>query len=194
MIPILFIHGFGGYVEQYQPIIKYLRNKGFENFYEFDYDKKFGLTSLKVIANELAEFVDKNVKEENINIIAFSQGGIIALEYLKDFCLLGHKKKTNTEKLFTICSPHKGSLTAKTMDLPGVIELRPDSFLLKDLEVFIQESKINIYSVYTPFDLMVFPGWNARAKIGKKKIIFAPTHPAAFSWPATMEFIYKNID
>ena len=50
--PILFIHGFGGYVEQYQPIIKYLKKKGCEKFYAFEYENKFGFDSIKGIAKE----------------------------------------------------------------------------------------------------------------------------------------------
>jgi len=188
MEPILFIHGLGGYAEQYQPIIKYLKKKGIKKFYEFNYSNKFGFSSIKVVAKELSEFIDKNVKEKNLNIIALSQGGVIALTYLKFF------KNRNINKLFTICSPHKGSILAKIMDLPGLVELRPKSNLLKELENFAEKSKINIYSVYTPFDLMVFPGWNARSRHGKRKLVFAPTHPAAFSWPATLKFIYKNLN
>lgn len=194
MEPILFIHGFGGYNEQYQPIMKYLMERGFTQFYEFNYDKKFGFVSIKVIAQELAEFINKNVKEETINIIGFSQGGIIALAYLKYFKNLPacrHGREVN--KLFTICTPHKGSRLAKIMNLPGLIDLRPKSNLLEELETFIKDTKINIYSVYTPFDLMVFPGWNARSEFGKQKIVFAPTHPSAFSWPATLKFIYNNL-
>ena len=187
MNPIIFIHGFGGYGEQYQPIIKFLEKKGFEKFYEFEYENKFGFDSIKVIAKEFADFIENNVKEEKIDIIAFSQGGIIALEYLKDF------NNREVDKLFTLCTPHKGSELAKAANLPGIVELRPKSELLKELEKFVEESKINIYSVYTPFDLMVFPGWNAKSKLGKNKIVFAPTHPEAFSWPETLKFVYKGL-
>ncbi|MCX6720101.1 MAG: hypothetical protein NTV36_03295 [Candidatus Staskawiczbacteria bacterium] len=187
MEPILFVHGLGGGEQHYQPIIKYLKEKGINNFYEFNYDNRIGLSPIKIIAKELAEFIDKNVKEEGITIIGLSQGGIIALAYMKYY----PNKIVN--KLFTICTPHKGSKLAKILNLPGIVDLRPSSKLLEELEVFVEESKTNIYSVYTPFDLMVFPGWNARSKFGKQKIVFAPTHPGAFSWPATLEFIYKNL-
>lgn len=187
MDPIVFIHGFGAGKKQYQPLLKYLKKKGIHKFYEFDYDNKFGLASIKLTAKDLQEFILENVKEESVNIIAISQGGIIALAYLKYY------KNKNVNKLFTLCSPHSGSMLANIMNLPGLVELRKNSKLLKELEVFLGESGIDIYSVYTPFDLMVFPGWNARSKFGKKKIVFAPTHPSAFSWPATMKFIYKNL-
>lgn len=187
MNPILFIHGIGGSKKQYQPIIRYLRKKGINNFYEFSYESRIGLHPIKVIARELSEFIKENVKEKSVDIVAFSQGGIIALAYLRFY------KNRNVKKLFTLCTPHKGSKWAIIFNLPGLIDLRPDSKLLKELEDFALNEKINIYSVYTPFDLMVLPGWNARPKYGKKKIIFAPAHPAAFFWPATMRFIYKNI-
>jgi len=188
MNPILFIHGFGGKAKEYRPIMKYLEERGINDFYEFNYDNKYGFSPIKVIAKELAEFIENNIKEkESINIIALSQGGIIALAYLKFY------KNINVGKIFTICSPHKGSRLARIAKLPGLIDLQPGSELLRELEDFGQKNKLNVYSLYTPFDLMVFPGWNARAKYGKRKIIFAPTHPVAFSWPETKRFIYKNI-
>lgn len=187
MDPILFIHGIVGNEEQYQPLIKFLKGKGINNFYEFTYTNKFGLASLKVAAKELADFIEKNVKEKSINIVAISQGGIIALTYLKYY------KNININKLFTLCSPHKGSLLAKVFDLKGLIDLRPNSPLLKELDSFLKDHKIDLYSIYTPFDLVVFPGWNARASHGKKKIIFSPGHVASFSWPEMMKFIHKNL-
>ncbi len=189
MNPILFIHGIGGTEEQYQPTIKYLKEKGINNFYEFGYKNKFGLTPIKTPAEELAEFIKSNVKEKSINIVAISQGGIVALAYLKYFNI----PEVKVEKLFTICTPHKGSRLAKIANLPGFVDLRPDSELLKELEIFGKTKKINLYSIYTPFDLMVFPGWNARAKYGKHKIIFALGHAASLSWPATLRYIYKNL-
>ncbi|MCX6720944.1 MAG: hypothetical protein NTW11_04025, partial [Candidatus Staskawiczbacteria bacterium] len=191
--PILFIHGFGGYVEQYQPIIKYLEKKGFEKFYEFEYNKKFGLTSINVVAKELADYIGKNIKEDTIDIISLSQGGIIALTYLKDYLPLQKEREINIDKIFTLCTPYKGSELAKVADFPGFIDLRPGSKLLKGLEVFVKQNKINIYSVYTPFDLTVFPGWNAKSTVGKSKIVFAPTHPAVFSYPSALKFIYKGL-
>jgi len=187
MKPILFIHGLGGDKKQYASIIKYLRAKGIDGFYEFEYESKFGLSPIKSIAEDLAEFIKEKVKEKTINIIAISQGGIIALAYLKFY------KNINIEKLFTLCSPHKGSKMANIMKLPGLIDLQPNSTLLKDLENFVEQEKINVYSVYTPFDLMVFPGWNAMSKNGRNKMILAPLHPLVYSWPSVKQFIYKNI-
>ena len=187
MDPILFIHGIAGDKRQYQPIIKYLRKKGIDNFYEFTYESRIGLHPIKTISKELAEFIKENIKEENINIIAFSQGGIIALAYLRYY------KNKNVNKLFTLCSPHKGSALAYLLNLPGFIDLRPNSKLLKELDDFVKKGEENIYSIYTPFDLMVLPGWNAKPKKGKIKMVLAPAHNVAFFWPTSKKFIYKNL-
>ena len=191
MNPILFIHGIGGNDEQYQPTIKYLRKKRINNFYEFGYKNRFGTVPIKVVAQELADFIAKNVKEKNINIVGISQGGIIALAYLKYY----NNPNVKVDKIFTICAPHKGSHLAriKIVNLPGLVDLQPNSELLKELEIFGKENKINLYSVYTPFDLMVFPGWNARARYGKKKIIFSPGHASSLSWRPMIKFIYENL-
>ena len=52
MKPILFIHGLGGDKKQYSSIIKYLREKGIDGFYEFEYESKFGLSPIKSIAED----------------------------------------------------------------------------------------------------------------------------------------------
>jgi triacylglycerol lipase len=193
MKPILFIHGIGGSARQYQPIIKYLKNKGIKKFYEFNYESKIGMHPIKVIAEELSKFIDKNIEEKDINIIAISQGGIIALTYLKFYLPKRKNKNLKVDRLFTICSPHSGSKWANLFSLPGIIDLRPNSKLLRELERFAFDEDLNIFSVYTPFDLMVFPGWNAKRKYGKNKIVFAPTHPSAFRWKTTKKFIYENL-
>jgi len=193
MSPILFVHGIWGDKKQYQSIIKFLKDKGFTKFYEFKYESRIGIHPIKAIAKELAEYVEKNVKEDNINIIAISQGGIIALAYLKYFFPISNGKNIHINKLFTICSPHKGSLLAIILNWPGIKDLRPGSELLKDLEIFVKEGRVNIYSIYTPFDLMVFPGIMAKPIFGKTKMVLAPTHMLASYWPSTKKFIYKNL-
>lgn len=189
MNPILFIHGFGGYCSQYKPIQDYLKKNSISNFYEFNYDNKFGLCHIKELAEDLAKFIKDNIKEKSINIIGYSQGGIIALAYLKYY------QNIEVEKVFTICTPHKGSRLAniKSIILPGIVDLRPESTLLKEVEMFCVACDSEIYAIYTPFDLMVFPGWNAKHKHGINKIIFAPTHNVAFFWPSTKKFILKNL-
>jgi hypothetical protein len=170
-----------------------LKKHGFDKFYEFEYTSRIGIHPIKVVAKELAEYIEKNVKEEDINIISLSQGGIIALAYLKYYLPIPNGKNLHVNKLFTVCTPHKGSKVAKILNWPGIVDLRPSSILLNDLEEFVKEGHVDLYSVYTPFDMMVFPGINAKPIFGKTKMVLCPFHRTAFSWPATKKFIYNNL-
>jgi pimeloyl-ACP methyl ester carboxylesterase len=184
---ILFVHGLNGNKNQYQSIIKYLRKKGFNKFYEFCYSNNKGQVSIKEIAKELSIFISNNITEDKFDVISISQGGIIFLTYLKYF------KNKEVGKIFTLCSPHDGSLFAYFGKRPGFIDLKPKSNLLIDIERFVKDSNLDIYSVFTPFDLMVFPGWNAKLNYGKVKMVLAPLHPLVFMWPTVKKFIYKNL-
>jgi triacylglycerol lipase len=185
--PILFIHGFAGGKYEFRPIINHLKNKGFSKFYQFTYKKRFCQIPIRVIAKQLSDFVTSNISEDKIDIIGISQGGIIAEYYLKHF----NKKEIRT--LFTLCTPHKGSIMAYISGKPGFIDLRPRSKVLIEAEEFMKKSKTKLFSVYTPFDLMVFPGWNANPGHGKIKKVYAPLHPLAFWIPSTLKFISKNL-
>jgi pimeloyl-ACP methyl ester carboxylesterase len=184
---ILFVHGFIGSKKEYQPIIKYLKKKGFNKFYEFCYLQNKGQVSIKEIAKELSGFISNNITEEKFDVIGISQGGIIFLTYLKYF------KNKEVGKIFTLCSPHDGSLFAYFGKKPGFIDLRPKSNLLVDINQFVKNSNLEIFSVFTPFDLMVFPGWNARLNYGKIKMVLTPFHPLVFMCSTTKKFIYKNL-
>jgi triacylglycerol lipase len=187
MTPILFVHGFGGGSYEFKPIESYLKKKGDFKFYEFVYPRRFGEESIKNIAQSLKKFVSNNIKEKKLAIIGISQGGIIAEYYLKNF----NKKKIDC--LITLCTPHKGSLAAYFRSIPGFLDLRPGSKTIIELDNYMRKSKIPLYSVFTPFDLMVIPGWNANPGYGRIKMVLAPLHPLAFWWPTALKFIYDSL-
>lgn len=183
--PILFIHGFGGGSYEFNPIIRYLKSYGNPVCYEFHYKKRFGQVSLAVIAQELHEFIIANVPEPEFDIVAISQGGVIARYYI------AHYQDRKIRKCITLCTPHRGSLLAYVGIFPGIKELKPSSFLLKELDV----RKAEYYAVYNPLDLMVFPGWFAKLKEAKEnKRVFSLLHPFTFSNTATLKFIYDTLE
>lgn len=182
---VLFIHGFGGGKYEYKPVIKFLKDHGDFVCYEFEYNEKFGLTSLKLIAEKLHKYVSEFVKEPEIYIIGFSQGGIIVRYYIRHF---SDKK---VKKCITLCTPHKGSLIASVVGVfPGIKELQPNSQLLKELD-----TKTDYYAVYNPLDLMVFPGWRARLDCAKEnKMIFSFSHQLTFWRKKTLKYILSILE
>lgn len=178
--PILFIHGFGGGKYEYKPVIKFLKNHSDPVCYEFVYKDKFGQSSIKLIAEHLHKYITENIFEPEIDVIAFSQGGIIARYYIS------HYSDTKVNKCITLCTPHSGSLMAYLGFFSGIKELQPNSPLLKNLDI----TKAEYYAVYNPFDLFVFPGWYAKLKFAKEnKKVYALLHPLTFWKKKTLNFI-----
>lgn len=186
-IPVLFIHGFGGDTKEYQPLKNFLKNNGFNNFYEFYYQENLGQVSIKETSKKLADYINKNVREDILYIIGISQGGIIARYYIN---FLSNKK---VPKCVTICSPHHGSIWAYFHNYPGFIDLRPNSKLLKYLSSEY-ESKTKFYSIFNPIDLMVFPSTSAIfEKAEKNQKVLSPLHPTTFKNKKTFEFVLESL-
>ena len=187
MIPIVFIHGFGGGAYEFQPIIKFLKKNKIVKFYEFTYDKNWGEVSIKDIAREFDLFVNKNIKEKVVNIIGISQGGIIARLFLQK------NNSLSVKKLITLCTPHSGSLLAYLWSSPGFIDLRPGSKVLKLING--ENDNVIYYSVYNSLDLMVFPGTNAKfGKAKKNKMVISLLHPLTFWAKPTLKFILTSLN
>jgi len=143
--PVLFIHGFAGGKKEYQPIISYLSSRNSLKSYEFSYVQNIGQVSLRVIADQLHRFIKDNVVEKEIDIVALSQGGVVARYYIKHF------DDVRIGKCITLCTPHKGSMLANIGILPGIKDLQPESALLAELDT----DRAQYYAVYNPLDLMV---------------------------------------
>ncbi len=181
---VLLVHGFGGDRRQYQPIIRFLRHHGFSRFYEFTYPKKFGQLPIAEVARQLDEFVRANVSEDQIDCVAISQGGIIARYFAR------HCQPRLIRRCITLGAPHHGSLTAYLLPGPGISELRPKSRLLEELNA--PNDPTVDYCAYTPFDLMVVPGWSGRLPHARHNLsVWSLAHPLVFRSRATLRFILE---
>lgn len=186
MEPILFIHGFTGWRFHYSPVVSFLKKKGLKKFYEFNYEKRFGQVSLKEIAKDLDKFIKDNVTEKQISIVAISQGGLIAHYYLQNY-------KNRVRKCISICTPYKGVWWANLSSRPGLKDLRHKSEFVKDIESNIKKEskKTKSYSIWTPFDIIVFPGISAKLKGSKSKMVLAPEHHLAFWSQGTKKAVWS---
>jgi len=188
MEPILFIHGFSGGRFHYLPIENYLKKKGIKKIYEFNYKKNFGQVSLREIAKELDGFIKENVKEKQISIVAISQGGLIAHCYIQNY-------KNKVKKCISVCTPYKGTWWANVSSFlnSGLKDLSMNSNFIKEINAGMNKEgrKIKLYSIWTPFDIIVFPGVSAKLKGSKSKMVWAIEHHLAFWSFATKKAIYE---
>ncbi|MEG3858502.1 esterase/lipase family protein [Microcoleus sp. herbarium12] len=125
-------------------------------------DGSLGLDSL---AKQLADYINETFDpEQTLDIVGYSMGGIVSRYYVQR---LGGINRV--ERFITISSPHKGTLTAYSLPLPGYLDMRPNSGLLRDLNQDVTVLKrINFTSMWTPFDIMIVPSQSSQLPVGKQ--------------------------
>ncbi len=125
-------------------------------------DGSLGLDSL---AQQLADYISQTFHpEQSIDIVGYSMGGIVSRYYVQR---LGGINRV--QRFITISSPHRGTLTAYSLPLPGYLDMRPNSSLLRDLYQDVTMLKrINFTSMWTPFDVMIVPSNSSQMPVGKE--------------------------
>jgi triacylglycerol lipase len=133
-------------------------------------DGSLGLDSL---AKQLADYISETFDpKQAIDIVGYSMGGIVSRYYVQR---LGGINRVH--RFITISSPHKGTLTAYSLPLPGYLDMRPDSGLLRDLNQDVTVLKrINFTSMWTPFDMMILPSHSSQMPVGKEVKINVMLH------------------
>ncbi|TAE95033.1 MAG: lipase, partial [Oscillatoriales cyanobacterium] len=117
------------------------------------------------LAKQLADYISETFDpEQAIDIVGYSMGGIVSRYYVQR---LGGINRV--QRFITISSPHKGTLTAYSLRLPGYLDMRPDSGLLRDLnQDATMLKRINFTSMWTPFDVMILPSHSSQMPVGKE--------------------------
>lgn len=191
MLPVVLIHGFRGGKKELSWLKKGLERNGHDVF-TFSYPENKSQVKIDTLSRRLEHFIQQEIPSDTISLVGVSQGGIVARNYIQNY-----SSSKIVKACFTLCSPHKGTLTAYLLQRPGAVDLRPDSRLLRKLnskEGHRKEKDVDYFSIYAPLDLMVFPGTNAKLKIAKKEIAsYSILHPLVFRSPKTLKFILDNL-
>lgn len=182
---LLLIHGFGGGARDYRALKRYLGAQGHGvDLHEFYYEKRFGQVSLADIADELARYIETDLRDAHFSVVAFSQGGLIFRSLEARYPHIADR----VDAAVTVCTPHHGSLLAYFMPGKGAADLRPQSAFLQDLQA--RESRVSYYAVYNPFDPIVIPGMSGRLEnaVSNEKVLHV-SHFLTFGHPKTLSFI-----
>lgn len=165
--PVLLIHGIDDTDAIFHKMIPYLQSQGWE-VYSFSMIPSNGDVGLDQLAQQVADYVDKNFEpEQAIDLVGFSMGGIVGRYYVQR---LGGIDRV--QRFITISSPHQGTLTAYGRHNPGGDQMQPRSAFLKSLNQDVaQLERLNFTSIWTPFDLMIFPAYSSQLPVGKEKKI-----------------------
>lgn len=161
--PIILVHGIWDTERVFQRMATSLREKGWP-VYCVNLMPNDGTVGLDVLAQQVRDYIGNTFEgEQPLNLVGFSMGGLISRYYVQR---LGGLERI--QKLITISSPHHGTMTSYVRNLPGYVQMRPGSDFLLDLErdVGVLE-RVNLTSLWTPWDVMIVPATSSKMPVGK---------------------------
>ncbi len=162
--PVILIHGIWDTKTIFNKMSAHLTELGW-CVHSLNLTPNDGSLSLDSLAQQLADYISQTFDpEQAIDIVGYSMGGIVSRYYVQR---LGGINRV--QRFITISSPHTGTLTAYSLPLPGYLDMRPNSGLLRDLYQDVTMLKrINFTSMWTPFDVMILPSHSSKMPVGKE--------------------------
>ncbi len=162
--PVILIHGIWDTKTIFNKMSAHLTQLGW-CVHSLNLTPNDGSLGLDSLAQQLADYISQTFDpEQSIDIVGYSMGGIVSRYYVQR---LGGINRV--QRFITISSPHCGTLTAYSLPLPGYLDMRPNSGLLRDLYQDVTMLKrINFTSMWTPFDVMILPSNSSQMPVGKE--------------------------
>ena len=170
--PVVLVHGIWNTAAIFNPLNHYLTRNGWQ-VHALTMTPNNGDALIEELAQQVASFVDASLKpQQPFNLIGYSIGGLNSRYYLQRLNGLSRVKK-----LIAISSPHQGTALALGSNRPGIQQMRPNSPFLNDLNRDIHQLQtVQVFSFWTPFDLLILPPWHSQLPIGQTKCLNIASH------------------
>lgn len=187
--PVLLIHGLTDTSQKMWQIADYLASLGCEVL-TLDLRPNNGDANLEVLAAQVAATIERSFpSHQQIDLVGFSMGGLVGRYYLQR---LGGIDRV--QRFITISSPHQGTLAAYFSLRPGCVQMRPDSSFIDDLRRDVDVlDRLNVTSIWTPFDLMILPPDSSRLGFGEDVVLPIAAHPLMVSDPLALAAIHQAL-
>lgn len=188
--PVLLVHGFYDKQTVFNKMSTYLTNLGW-SVHSFDLTPNNGMAGLETLAAQIARYVEKNFDEHQpLDLIGFSMGGVVTRYYLQR---LGGVKRV--KRYINISAPNRGTVTAYSLPIPGVAQMRPKSKFLEDLNRDAAEilSLVNLTVIWTPLDMMIVPADSSILPVGTHLKLPVLFHAQMLSDPRVLAAVAKAL-
>ena len=162
--PVLLVHGIFRNSKVFRKMSGYLRQEGW-SVYTLDLKPNNGSVCLDKLAIQVADYIEKNfTPQQPLDLVGLSMGGLVTRYYLQR---LGGIKRI--ERFITISSPHNGTKLAYLSNLPGSVQMRPESEFLQELNLDSQMlDRINFTSIWTDWDFVIIPARSSQMPVGRE--------------------------
>lgn len=124
-----------------------------------------------------------------IDVVAYSMGALAARYFLQR---LGGKEIIR--RFISISGPHHGTITAWFRPQIACRQMRPGSDLLNDLNADPDPfHKVDVFSYYTPYDLMVFPSHSSIMEYAHNRAFHVLLHPLMITDKRVIEAVVQTL-
>jgi triacylglycerol lipase len=163
--PVLLIHGIFDTTKVFNKMAAYLSNLGWQ-VHSINLMPNNGSEKLSTLAAQVAAYIDNNFeRRQMIDLIGFSMGGLVTRYYLQRMNGINR-----VQRYINISAPNHGTIIANALPLDGVVEMRPNSKFLRNLNSDVKDflTRISCTFIWTPFDLMILPADSTKLNLGRE--------------------------
>lgn len=188
-LPVLIVHGMWDSAARVAPLTEGLRQRGFQT-QAFDQPSR-GHAPIAELAAMTAQQVDAVCRQhatDRIDLVGFSMGALNARYYLQR---LGGRDRIR--RFISISGPHRGTLTAHALPYPGIVDMRPGSRLIRDLERDADPwGDVEVHCIYTPLDITIVPAKSSELRGARSTHrVVVPVHRWMISDRRVLDLIAK---
>ena len=162
--PVLFVHGLAGHPGNFGPMRAWFGFMGRTRTWSMSFEEA---ETMQEMADQLAQAVADVIRvnelppETKVDIVAHSMGGLIsrlALEHAETAARIG--------TLVTLGTPHEGTQAARLAVTSRVLDLRPDSEVVRRLARQLpwqrEQGLPRLVALWSPADMLLMPPDSAR--------------------------------
>ncbi|MFY0526022.1 esterase/lipase family protein [Archangium gephyra] len=186
-VPVLFVHGTDDTPGAFFAMLDAFQQAGWpkERLHAVRLHPNNGQLPIEVMAYQVrraAEGLRKRTGAERIDVVAFSQGTLSSRYWMQE---LGGQPRVR--RFVSISGPHHGTRVAYLKADPALVQMRPDSAFLRELNRREQPfGDTEVFSFWTPLDSTVVPADSARLPGATERTFFVPAHQMMLSAPAVI--------
>jgi len=179
---VILIYGLWNVAPILWPLQYSLKNHGWRPEI-WDYPST-GYVALDELARNLEKYIDSHHTGKP-HIVAYSMGGLIARYFIQK---LGGTERISS--FITLATPHHGTVRANILPGEGFVQMRVGSEFLRDLNSDLTPlTRIPFISLWTPWDITVFPAKNSYLEEFPRMKIQAPLHNLITWMPSSLRVV-----
>ncbi|MGC6482824.1 MAG: esterase/lipase family protein [Synechococcus sp.] len=153
---------------------------------------RLGAVPLRDLARLLETHIKARWGREEIDLLGFSMGGVIGRIWLQE---LGGAQRCR--RFISVGSPQQGTYTAQPVPrwlFAGIADMKRNSPLLQHLNAECSALQtVDCVSLYSRWDLMVVPGWEAVLPVGDRQEVPVVTHDQLMGHPRAINQLIRII-